>query len=274
MGSTRRAPTTMRRDENHEGPAPHAIRWVTIAALLVIAASSSRAQIVDTLDAGVPGERGTEYGLSLAIGAEGGNNDTFEADLAGSIGWRGELNRLRLMSEYDFKRADGNDTSDDSMAHLRHNYRLSESWSTLAFTQWQRNPFQRLRRRVLVGAGLRWDAIRTENVRLAFGSAPMLEYETLSGEDEDERSTVRVSNFVDWAWTLENGTQLSARIFLQPRASDLEDVRSSGAAEIAAPLGGGFSLALTGSIEVDTDAPDDVEEVDWEIATALRFRRR
>ncbi len=241
------------------------IAWITVAAPV-------HAQIVNTLEGFDPAATGFDATFDAALEASGGNTETLDVETDATLQWATDVQRLRIMLGYDLERADGSDNADDSFVHLRHNRAFGRVVKSLFFVQWQRNPFQRLRSRLLLGAGARFDLVREDHVHLRFGTAHMVEIERIVGEDDVEDTDQRLSSFLDFAWRLPAGSTLTATTFVQPRWDRLDDMRAIAIAGLEAPLGGGFSLTTTVDATYDSEPPDDVEEFDWELTTGLRFR--
>lgn len=242
--------------------------WVVVSALLV--GTEAAGQIVNTLGGFDPAARGFEGAAGVRVEAEGGNTDVFESKLDAELRFLTEDQTFRALGGYAFKRADGVDRSDDSFVHLRHNHRVVGRLHSLLFAQWSRNPFQDLRRRVLLGAGARFDALVGEAGHLTLGAANMFEEESLRAGEGSE--TWRLSTYLDAAWTFPSGVRLAANTFVQPRWAELSDLRAIGTLGVLAPLGGGFALAVTASVTYDAEPPDGVEETDWELGSGLNFR--
>lgn len=239
-----------------------------VGLLLVLGVAPAPAQIVNTLDGFDPDERGTSGSAAVGFDAQGGNTDVVEIGAEGNLRFVTDRHTLRLMAGYDFEQADGEDQSDDSFVHLRHNRRLTHGLHSLLFAQWQRNPFQRLTRRVLLGAGARFDALADERGHLTLGAAHMAEFERV--EDIDDTTAQRLSAYLDTSWSVGKAT-VAANTFVQPRWSDFGDVRAIGSLGIESPLGGGLALGFTGTVTYDARPPDDVEETDWEVTTGFRY---
>lgn len=242
-----------------------AVAWIALG-------TPVRAQIVNTLEGFDPAATGFDATLDAALEASGGNTETLDVETDATLQWATDLQRLRVMLGYDLERADGADAADDTFVHLRHNRAFGRVVKSLLFVQWQRNPFQRLRSRLLLGAGARFDLVHEDHVHLRFGTAHMVEIERIVGDDAVEDTDQRLSSFLDFAWRLPAGSIFTATTFVQPRWDRLDDMRAIAVAGLETPLGGGFSLTTTIDATYDSEPPDDVEELDWELTTGLRFR--
>lgn len=236
---------------------------------LLVAAPSASAQIIDTLQGFDADARGFQGTAGASVRATGGNTKLI--DLAGDLGtqYEGDAHRLRWLLGYGFSRKDREDVSDEFFTHLRHNRRIVPGLRTLLFVQAQRNPFQRLRSRWLLGAGLRFEPVRGERRQVVVGLAHMVEIEEIqdqAGRDTDQR----ISTFVDVVIGLGEGARLSARAFVQPRWSDLSDLRAIAALDLQSRVVASLSLFVTGSLVHDSHPPDRVEETDWGVKSGLR----
>ena len=241
---------------------------LVLAGLLLFTATAS-AQIVNTLEDFDPNARGAGGSAGVEFDAEGGNTDVVEVQTDMNLRYLTARHTLRAMFGYDLERADGEDQSEDTFAHLRHNRRLVERLHSLLFVQWQRNPFQRLERRILLGAGARFDAIVRESGHLSIGAAHMAEFEKI--DEGDDPTAQRLSAFVNAAWTADSGVVFAAYAFLQPRWADFGDLRAIASGGMQAPIAGGLALAVETTVTYDAEPPGDVETTDWELSAGLRY---
>ena len=244
---------------------------VVLGYALFVLAGPARAQIVNTLEGYDPDAQGFSSALTGSIEATGGNTETFDAQVDVKGQWADERHRVRILFGYEYESASGDREAEDTFAHLRHNWRIEGGLHSLAFAQWQRNPFQRLRSRTLLGAGLRFDVVEHDALRLALGAAHMIEAERLQGQD-DPGATHRLSSFLDAVWSIGESHELGLNAFFQPGWSDFGDLRANGTLTLESKLGGGLSLVTSANLQYDSEPPGDVETTDWEIRTGLRYR--
>lgn len=235
---------------------------------LLVSALGAGAQILNTLSGFEerPGWQGEAAGF---FRLSGGNTEVRDYLATGAGQWEGDRQRVRAIVSFNQTRTEGIDTSEDLIAHLRHNLRLNGWFSTLAFTQWQRNPFQALRSRVLVGAGGRFDLVRNEKRRFAVGLAAMYEAETLI--DAGDRETARFSAFLDFQRDVQEYLSLSIVCFVQPAMTDFEDLRASAVADLDIDLVGPLTLVLGSSYEYNSRPPATIEHYDWTVRTGIKL---
>lgn len=242
---------------------------VLVLALLAHSAPAGAVQILNTLSGFGDGPGWQTVGDASAE-LSGGNTDTEDYAVALASQWTGERQRVRLIAGLDYSEASGTTTDQDQRVHLRHNYRIDRWISTLAFTQYQRNPFQDLRRRLLFGAGFRIEIDDERPNRLGVGVSAMYEVERLTnGTGED---TVRLSTFLDFRRDIADRTSAGIVAWYQPRLTDFGDWRISVLAELEVGIGGPVSVLMQGAIAQDSDPPPAVDEYDWDLNLGLRLR--
>ena len=243
------------------------LRLFLAAVALSLGALPASAQILNTLS-GFEHHRGWQGEASAFVRLSGGNTELENYLVVAAGQWEGERNRVRLIGSYDFAKTGGTKNRDDLKLHLRHNYHLSARISSLAFAQYQRNPFQALEARDLLGAGLRFNLHEDGERRIGLGVSAMYEAEELT--DGTTSETSRLSAFLDFRRDLKEYLRLAIVGWYQPRFSDFSDARSSAIADLDVDLAGPLALVLSGSWEYDSTPPPGIEKVDWSLRTGLR----
>ncbi|MBZ0268701.1 DUF481 domain-containing protein, partial [bacterium] len=238
-----------------------------IAGAMLVAATPAHAQILNTLrgfDADEPGWSGD---VGAFFSASGGNTENTSLTGAGSVQHRGGAQRWRLMADGTQERTDGDATEQATVAHLRHNVRLSDAFATITFLQHQYDRFQRLESRFLLGAGMRWDAVRGDRLRVSLGASPMLEVER--EEDGDDLARGRMSSFLSVLGSLDDRTSVDVTTFVQPAMDDLGDTRAVATGSLRVKIRGGFAVQVNARVQYDAEPAPDVKETDWKVKTGL-----
>jgi putative salt-induced outer membrane protein YdiY len=246
--------------------------------LLLGAARGASAQIVNTLSgfSEVPGWSGV---AEATFTRSGGNTDVLTLGTAAKVQWQSPVTpqsawrqRIRLLGGVSRTEVNGDEVVDSSMAHVRDLIRLRSWLSTLAFTQIQRDRFQRLRSRMLVGAGFQVDPVQRSTWSLTAGAAHMVEREEIRDSNAPLYAH-RLSTYLYWHGDLTGNKAIGVNVtsFYQPRWSDWRDVRANGAAELTARLGPVVTLGLVASLRSNSRPPTGVDETDWSYLTKLTF---
>lgn len=238
------------------------------ALLVLLAASPAAAQILNTLS-GFEERRGWQGEAGGYLRLSGGNTDVRDYAASAALQWEGGRNRVRAIADYSSTRSNGEDTSEELTGHLRHNYQLTTWLATLAFAQWQHNPFQDLDLRRLLGLGARFDLIRTEPRRLSIGVAAMHESERLVGAAQTE--TERLSAYLDFHRDLREYLRVAVVGWYQPDLGNFADLRASVLADLDVDLTGSLTLVLGSSYEYDSRPPAGIADADWGVRTGLRL---
>jgi hypothetical protein len=234
-----------------------------LALVLALGAPAQAGTILNTLvppGDDPPGWSGRFDGL---LTASGGNTRKVIADAGGRWQWRGAVSRLRLQVSAGYEESDQSVTARNLVAHLRHNRDLGRRWATVAFGQAQSNPFQRLRSRLLLGAGVRCDLVRSpQGNHVYLGATPMLEAERI--EDQEGHVTRgRLSTFLLVTQAISPDARISASGFWQPLLGDLADVRATGNIGLLVDLTGGLDLQVGTALEYNSRPPANVADTDW-----------
>ncbi len=239
---------------------------------LVMAAVTSPCQagIVNTLRISSSDQAGWSGGLSGSHSAQGGNSRVTKLSFSSLVQYRHGDDLLRLMGSGKRSSTEGVESGRAFMGHLRHNRRLGGPWSTLAFVQWQENPFQRLESRRLLGLGGRCDLLAREALDLALGGAFMWEREQI--EDGPGATTGRrLSLFFSLVYRVTPRVSVDALAFFQPAVSDFADHRIFAQGDLKVEITGALSLFTGVQVEEDSRPADGVSRTDWETSTGFSY---
>jgi putative salt-induced outer membrane protein YdiY len=237
---------------------------------LAAAPATAAAQILNTLRGFTGGEAGWSGTAEVSFSRSGGNTEVLELGAHAQLQYEWGRERWRIMGEQSYKSNRGSRTEDETTGHLRHNHRFSPLVSSLLFAQIQRNPFQRLRQRVLFGAGARLDVLRRRSWALAVGASHMTEIEEIEGAGEHDTDQ-RLSSFATLDGAVGETLIFQLTSFVQPLWSDFGDLRAFGLAGTKVKLAGGFSQNVALELRYDSRPPEDVETTDWEVKAGLGY---
>jgi hypothetical protein len=243
---------------------------IVLATALALVSGVAQAEIVDTLAGFDEDTVGVSGALGAGISANGGNTETVSFSGSARVQWQQRAERIRFLAGSTYETARGVRTKEDLLLHVRHNHRLRSWVRSLLFAQLQRNPFQRLQSRTLLGAGARFEPVAGNEVDLTIGVAYMLEMERLvdvSGTNTEHR----LSSFVTVAAFPREGVTIESTVFVQPRLDAFEDVRVAGQASIRSRVIGPVSLAVSATYLYDRKPPEEVAREDWSIKSGLQL---
>lgn len=163
-----------------------------------------------------------------------------------------------------------------SFVHFRHNYFLTSVLATELFAQQQQDKFQRLLLRELVGAGPRFLVTDAENLRVAVGTAYMLEYERISvapgAPDEPIVFAHRSSSYVSATWSPDGRVRLIGTVYVQPRFDDWGDARVLFETALTTEVVNRLGVKVLATMRHDTEPPTEVKRTDLEIRNSIVLR--
>ena len=245
--------------------------------LLQAGAVAVRAQIVniENILAGEPVE-GVEAALQIGFEFKQGNSEYRRMNANGLIRWHGGHHTVQVVLGGAYRTAQDNKVEDNALGHLRYGYELSPGLRLEALVQIQKDAFIRLQRRVLAGAGVRANILKSddsslsdtdEGWRLDCGLIIMHESELLrdSSSDPGLRASMLISANLNFSATASLGSQ----IYVQPALKDLDDVRLLCDGGLTVTVFGPLSLQLTTRLVYDSRPPVGVKKTDYLLRNTL-----
>nr|MEE4267239.1 DUF481 domain-containing protein [Candidatus Krumholzibacteria bacterium] len=233
-------------------------------------ASPCQAGIVNTLRISSSDQAGWSGGFSGSHSAQGGNSRVTKLSFSSLVQYRYGNDLLRLIGSGKRSSSGGVESGRAFMGHLRHNRRLGGPWSTLAFAQWQENPFQRLESRRLLGLGARCDLLAREGLDLALGGAFMWEREQIQ-DGPGATTGQRLSLFLSLVYPVTSRVSVDALVFFQPAVSEFADHRLFAQGDLKVEITGSLSLFTGVQVEEDSRPAGGVARTDWETSTGFSY---
>jgi hypothetical protein len=226
----------------------------------------------------------TDVGGDLSL--RSGNVELLEVYANGAIRWQtlrearheNELpwlhQRVRMDVSSGYGREAGETIIDEQYAHLRWTAMWHRHIGSELFVQAQRNEFQALNLRWLVGGGLRSDVIHTEAFALWFGTGVFSEHEQIEVPGENDReNALRWNNFmvarVQIGRREELAVVLQNTIYVQPNLADVRDFRVLEEVEADIPITEIVSLVTKFSARIDAEPPVDVKTTDLRLSQGI-----
>lgn len=193
---------------------------------------------------------------------------------AGAIGAaRYERSGFFGSTQADYASYDGKTAVSKSFIHLRYDYEVLYWFFPEAYVQQQQDKFQRLLLRELVGLGPRFVLHDEEALRIAVGTAYMLEYERINVPTgaPDDRETIahRSSNYATATWKIDKTVRMTGTVYVQPRFDLWSDLRVLLESAVQTDLGKRLALKLLVMVRYDSAPPTTVKSTDVEVKNAF-----
>lgn len=219
------------------------------------------------------GKASTLVSLEGAFTGRTGNVDNVVVGAVASAASRLWRHRFFGSASADYARFNHETKVSKSFIHLRYNYDVSQSVAAEAYVQQQQDKFQRLLLRELAGLGPRYVLADEDELRLAVGTAYMLEYERINVPQgaPDARATLnhRWSSYLSSVWKLDERVRLLATVYVQPRLDDFGDVRVLIEAAATSDLNKRLGLKVSAMVRHDSQPPTSVLRTDVEVKNSL-----
>lgn len=251
------------------------LRWSCALAAIFVSfkASNASAQInVEQLRADFR-EKGALASIEGSFTGRTGNVRNIVAG-AGAIGAaRYKRSGFFGSTQADYASFDGETRVSKSFIHLRYDYEVLYWFFPEAYVQQQQDKFQRLLLRELVGLGPRFVVHDAETLRIALGTAYMLEYERINvptgALDDRETLAHRSSNYATATWPIDKTVRMTGTLYVQPRFDLWSDLRVLLESAVVTDLGKRLSLKLLIMMRYDSAPPTSVKSTDLEVKNAF-----
>ncbi|MCB1647667.1 MAG: DUF481 domain-containing protein [Pseudomonadales bacterium] len=249
-------------------------RIITTSLLLACSLGSSTAlAIVDVQDSySSVLEDGVTNTLGFSFSGASGNDDSSKAEISEHFHWRANATTLMFLASWERGDSNGNDTADNSFAHLRYVRRLTDTFAIESYLQFQQDQFVELQRRRLLGAGVRFELWEQQNDRrLAVGAGLMQEYERYTGATDETRE-LRANLYASVSLPLSDGGPVfTLSSYLQPALDDWGNLRTVNNMSLKADIAQAFAVKFSLGYHYNGEPVRGVDKGDFKYATSLEY---
>ncbi len=204
--------------------------------------------------------------IKLDASIQTGNTDLQELGSKILLEYRKPVSTILLILNGDYGWNNGEQFSNQALAHLRYVQALNPGLKFEIFTQINYDKSLLLLFRALAGAGLRFKLLESKNSELWFGSAYMIEYERYSAPrrfiEKKKMLAHRWSNYLSFNLSLQKNVSISSVIYYQPRFDLWKDTRILTENSLIVNLSSSFSLSVDFNLRYDRFTPKGIREVD------------
>lgn len=216
--------------------------------------------------------------LRASGGFQTGNARVVQAAGGGAIGYRTGRHWLRIMGGLDYLGSRDSSLVNSRYIHVRYSFIFSSRLRTFHFWQLQSNQALLLKRRALLGTGLRLDVLRRNGVDAAIGTGLMYEWERAARSraapnDVVRNTTVRMANLAVFGVTLPSKAHLLSVTYFQPSLDAPSDYRALSDLALDLPLAGAIDVGMELEWRHDSRPPKGVQDDDFALRTTVTLRR-
>ncbi len=210
------------------------------------------------------GSAGLRYSLSE------NTQRSLSLGLNGAVQFIKHRHRVFFVSDITLDRVEANAFQNTGFQHVRYNRQILERWWAEAFAQVQYNKPLRIDERWLLGAGPRYVLRRSADLRIALGSAVMLEYEA-DRVNELYHFNARNSSYISFAWKHDPQVQTAAIVYYQPRIGLIRDHRIATEAQVRIRAGKKFAVETRLILQRDTRPAPGIPELNYTWSNSFSF---
>jgi hypothetical protein len=175
-----------------------------------------------------------------------------------------EWQRFAIFS-YKRSEKDNSITSNNTFMHLRAVRKITPLIATEAFIQISEKPLQKIKRRELIGAGIRLSPYKA--IRIGLGVFNENEERILS----EARETVRINSYFTNSFKISESTSFDSTLYLQPDIEDFSELRSYLVLGLRLKISERFSSIISYENTHDSSPPPQTDRSNSFYGVKFRF---
>jgi putative salt-induced outer membrane protein YdiY len=256
------------------------LRYQQLLATTLLALCVPTASAIVPIDLQPDPSQGCSGKVGLGFSGKSGNNDEQDLNVNGLVRLRNGNREWLFVADYNYGESNDERDEDDLTLHVRRIQRdlLAANWDLEGFAQWERDDFQDLSSRELLGGGVRWRHARGDLPKGAFhttlgGGVFYEEENSESGVGEENGFRINLYGKVVWDRNrAAHPVKAYSLVYIQPLVDDLGDLRSVGRAGMEWNISKDFTVALEMEVKYDREPFPGVDTTDTEYMVRLGYR--
>ena len=212
------------------------------------------AQIVNMESARKENLSGFHFQANLGFNGSSGTVDRTNYSVETRLDYNS--NKWQRFGVFSYKREEKDDsiTSNNTFLHLRAVRKVNDLVSWEIFAQLSEKPLQKIKRRELFGAGLRFSPLKS--LRIGLGLFDENEKRILS----ETRKTTRLNTYITNDFKISDTAIFESTLYIQPDIDDLSEVRSFFVAGLRLKITEKFSSIISFENTYDSSPPPNTDE--------------
>lgn len=206
-------------------------------------------QIVNMESSRKEGLIGSHFQINIGLNGSSGTVDRTNYSLEGRVDVNSDKwQRFGILS-YKREEKDDSITSNNTFLHLRGVRKISPLLAVEGFIQLSEKPLQKIKRRELIGAGIRLSPYKSIKVGLG-----------VFNEDEERvlsksRETVRINSYITNSFNISESASFESTLYIQPDIEDFSELRSYLVLGLRLKISERFSSIITYENTNDSSPP-------------------
>ena len=211
--------------------------------------SNIYSQIVNMESSRKEGLIGSHFQINIGLNGSSGTVDRTNYILEGRVDVNSDKwQRFGILS-YKREEKDDSITSNNTFLHLRGVRKISPLLAVEGFIQLSEKPLQKIKRRELIGAGIRLSPYKSIKVGLG-----------VFNEDEERvlsksRETVRINSYITNSFNISESASFESTLYIQPDIEDFSELRSYLVLGLRLKISERFSSIITYENTNDSSPP-------------------
>ena len=248
----------------------------TLTALMIGWAVSAQAIVnIESLRAGAP-PPGYSGAMNLSVNGQSGNTDKLGINAGARLQWHGGAVTDFAILRYSYGATDGVEDANNLFTHARHILQASDRTAYEEFIQAERNIFNRLSFRGLIGGGVRLKLAETPDIKsLHLGLGGFFSRETLEKRagltDSGSENMWRFNIYLNYVQRLNDSVRVLSTTYYQPAVDDFSDYRLSEEAALSVRMNDSLSLNVSLELSRDSKPPQAVKNTDTTYSTGIEY---
>lgn len=210
-------------------------------------------------------EPGTSGNISFTLDGEVGDSDEFTLGSAITFIRSYARDEWIVLLDREYSELDDEVNTDETLLHIRHLTKHSDHWGHEVFTQYEEDLFSDLKKRIILGAGVRYTLNADTKLKTAnhFGVGAFYEDEEYAATIlEDNEQNVRLNLYWAYRNKLADNMTYTSTLYLQPDVEDFADDKGLWQNAVTISVTSTISLSVIWNVSHDTKAPDGSEDTE------------
>ena len=230
---------------------------------------------IESMHTGEP-PQGYSGAVNLSVDGQSGNTDKLGVNAGARLQWHGGAVTNFAILRYTYGQTSGVEDTNKLFSHARHIHQISDKTAYEGFIQAERNIFNRLTFRGLVGGGLRLTLAESPDKKsLHLGVGGFFSRETLvkriGTTDASSKNTWRVNTYLNYVQQLNANVRVLSTTYYQPAIDDFSDYRLLEDATLSVKMTDSLSLNVSLDLAHDNKPPQSVKKTDTTYGTAIEY---
>ena len=206
-------------------------------------------QIVNMESSRKEGLIGSHFQINIGLNGSSGTVDRTNYSLEGRVDVNSDKwQRFGILS-YKREEKDNSITSNNTFLHLRGVRKISPLLAVEGFIQLSEKPLKKIKRRELIGAGIRLSPYKSIKVGLG-----------VFNEDEERvlsksRETIRINSYITNSFNISESASFESTLYIQPDIEDFSELRSYLVLGLRLKISERFSSIITYENTHDSSPP-------------------